>query len=164
MWLDYESCELEELVAKKSGKKYTAYALRGTKRGYNGAADEPYLKPLFENSVIAVKEKGMWRYGVSAVQYLQKACKAGDLLDLKFDRSCTPPELTSIENKSQNVPAYEPLTDEQLAELQSTNVAPAAQPAPAQYNTQAPAPGLGQSIPAQHGQAVQPARHPQIPF
>jgi hypothetical protein len=154
MWIEFKSCNFEELISKK-GTPYSAYALRGTKRGYRGAPDEEYVRPIFENTAITIIEKGIARPGMSAVQFLQKAVKVGDLIELKFDRSKTPPELVSIQNKSTDTPVYEPLTEEEAMRLA------AQQQEAATHATQAPAPGYAQNevAPTAATQPPVPGRH-----
>lgn len=149
MWIIYESCNLEEMVGKISGKKYTAYALRGMKKGFGDAPDTPYLKPVFENQACSVKEQGVWRDGISIVQYLNKACKPGELLELRFDRSGPPPfDILSIEKKvlgqtnPEDLPTYEPLTPEQAAAMRTQQ-----QQTEATQPVQAPAPAPTQHAP-----------------
>lgn len=135
MWIVYDTCKLEDLESK-AGNKYTAYALRGTKKGYKGEPDAPYIKPLFENSMVTVIEKGVARPNQSIVGFIHAMCNPGDTLELRFDRSGGMPELATIENKSNFKPEYKPLTDEQVADMQAAQaMANAPAPAPVQQTT-----------------------------
>ena len=122
-WIIFDSIDFEQNRKSKAGKPYDCYVLRGIKKGFDGAADEPYEKIFFENSATSIIEKGVVRPNVSIVQFLQKGCNPGDTISIKNVRRSGRWELESIENKtaakSGTAADYEPLTNEQLEQLRS---------------------------------------------
>jgi len=106
--------------------------MKGIKKGYDNAPDEPYEKVFFDNSATTVIEKGVARPGISIVQFLQKACKPGDTICIKNVRKQGRWELESIENKTTSKGGfavdYEPLSNEEAALMQSQQMQPVADP------------------------------------
>lgn len=117
MWLTFESIEEKKNMPARNGKTYDAWVLSGIKRGYEGSPDEPWSKVIFPQTAVAIREKGVLRRNQSLLQYLQKACKPGDTLIIKSEKDGKFWRIVSIENRNENVPTYEPLTDEQAAVL-----------------------------------------------
>jgi len=115
-WITFESIEFNPKCVSKKGTTFAGYVMKGVKRGFDGAADEPYSKFFFDNSATTVIEKGIERPNVSIVQFLQKACASGDTLVFKNVRRGGKWELESVENRTLTNTAsdYEPLTDEEL--------------------------------------------------
>lgn len=117
MWITFQSIEEKKNIPSRNGKTYDAWILSGIKRGYDGEPDAPYEKIIFPETAVAVREKGVVRRNQSLLQYLQKACKPGDTLIIKSEKDGKFWRVVSIENRNDNVPSYEPLTDEQAAML-----------------------------------------------
>lgn len=120
-WVVYEKLEFEPELTGRSGKKYSGWKLYGLKKGYGSMPDMPYEKTLFDNSTTTVIEKGVKRPNLSIVEFIKKACKPGDLIDIKNQRRGQFWEIVSIENIAgkNTTGTYEPLTDEQADRLRS---------------------------------------------
>ena len=106
-------------MVSRQGKKFDGWVIHGTKKGFQETPDEPYTKTIFDNQSITVVEKGVVRRGQSLLQFLQKAVKPGDTLSIQSERDGKFWRWTKIENRSQENPSYEPLTDEQADLLRS---------------------------------------------
>ena len=119
MWLVFEGIEEKKDMVSRQGKKFDGWVIHGTKRGFQETPDEPYTKTIFDNQSITVVEKGVVRRGQSLLQFLQKAVKPGDTLSIQSERDGKFWRWTKIENRSQENPSYEPLTDEQADMLRS---------------------------------------------
>lgn len=113
MWITFQGIEEKKGIPSRNGGTYDAWVMTGIKRGFNDAPDEPYTKVLFDTTTVAVKEKGVTRPGQSLLQFLQKACNAGDTLVVKSEREGKFWRWSVIENRSGVKPSYTPLTDEQ---------------------------------------------------
>ena len=124
MWLVFEGIEEKKDMVSRQGKKFDGWVIHGTKKGFQETPDEPYTKTIFDNQSITVVEKGVVRRGQSLLQFLQKAVKPGDTLSIQSERDGKFWRWTKIENRSQENPSYEPLTDEQ-ADLLSSAQKPA---------------------------------------
>ena len=130
MWVIYQGIEERKNMVSQAGNKFDCFVLQGIKKGYNGEPDKPYEKILFPNTTITVIERGLLRNGMSLLQFLQKACKPGDLLIVKSERDRNGTwRWTQIEKKDDSMPTYEPLSDEDFNKL-STVAAPAVSAAP----------------------------------
>lgn len=151
MWVIYESMEKKELTSK-AGKPYVAWSFEGTKKGMKskGEPDTPYQRSFFDNQLVTVIEKGVVRPNVPVVQFIQKACKPGDQIELKFDRSGTMPVLTTVRNMSDDVPVYEPLSDEEATQLLASQNSGGSAVAPGANQSAVPSMGNGAVAPAQH--------------
>lgn len=119
MWLVFEGIEEKKDMVSRQGKKFDGWVIHGTKKGFQETPDEPYTKTIFDNQSITVVEKGVVRRGQSLLQFLQKAVKPGDTLSIQSERDGKFWRWTKIENRSQENPSYEPLTDEQADLLRS---------------------------------------------
>ena len=119
MWLVFEGIEEKKDMVSRQGKKFDGWVIHGTKTGFQETPDEPYTKTIFDNQSITVVEKGVVRRGQSLLQFLQKAVKPGDTLSIQSERDGKFWRWTKIENRSQENPSYEPLTDEQADLLRS---------------------------------------------
>ena len=119
MWLVFEGIEEKKDMVSRQGKKFDGWVIHGTKMGFQETPDEPYTKTIFDNQSITVVEKGVVRRGQSLLQFLQKAVKPGDTLSIQSERDGKFWRWTKIENRSQENPSYEPLTDEQADLLRS---------------------------------------------
>ena len=119
MWLVFEGIEEKKDMVSRQGKKFDGWVIHGTKKGFQETPDEPYTKTIFDNQSITVVEKGVVRRGQSLLQFLQKAVKPGDTLSIQSERDGKFWRWTKIENRSQENPSYEPLTDEQADMLRS---------------------------------------------
>ena len=119
MWLVFEGIEEKKDMVSRQGKKFDGWVIHGTKKGFQETPDEPYTKTIFDNQSITVVEKGVVRRGQSLLQFLQKAVKPGDTLSIRSERDGKFWRWTKIENRSQENPSYEPLTDEQADLLRS---------------------------------------------
>ena len=119
MWLVFEGIEEKKDMVSRQGKKFDGWVIHGTKKGFQETPDEPYTKTIFDNQSITVVEKGVVRRGQSLLQFLQKAVKPGDTLSIQSERDGKFWRWTKIENRSQEKPSYEPLTDEQADLLRS---------------------------------------------
>ena len=110
-WITFESIEKKDDLVSKAGNKYSAWVLRGTKRGYKADPDTQYEKILFENRAVTVIEKGIERPGISIVQFFLNGCKPGDLVILKSVQKNGRWEIESVENRAYTNAAadYEPL-------------------------------------------------------
>ena len=113
MWIIYQGVEERKGVLSQSGKPYDCWVMSGIKKGFGqNDEDKPYEKVLFDSTAITVIEKGLNRNGMSLLQFLQKACKPGDLLVVKSERDRNGIwRWTQIENKTVDLPTYEPLPD-----------------------------------------------------
>ena len=130
MWVIYQGVEERKNMVSNAGNKFDCFVLHGIKKGYQGEPDKPYEKILFPSTAITVVERGLLRNGMSLLQFLQKACQPGDLLDVKSERDRNGTwRWTQIEKKGDNIPTYEPLSDEDFSKL-STVAAPAVSAAP----------------------------------
>lgn len=119
-WITFNSIELEKDRVSKTGKKYDCYVMRGTKKGFPPAEDEPYEKIFFDNSTAPILERGVLRPGISIVSFLQHGCKPGDMIKIKNVRRGATWEIESIENmttsKGGAAKEYTPMTDEEADE------------------------------------------------
>lgn len=119
MWLKFDSIDYRENLEGQSGKKYSAWVVSGTKKGFKGEPDQPYTKVLFENQTITVIERGITRPGQSVVQFFQKAAKPGDVFDIKSERDGKFWKWITITKLEDNNPTYTPLTDEEVQRIQA---------------------------------------------
>ena len=119
MWLEFEKLEEKKGMVGRSGKKFDGWVLHGTKKGFQEDPDAPYTKTIFDSQVITVVEKGVTRRNQSLLQYLQKAVKPGDTLNITSERDGKFWRWSKIENRSSERPSYEPLTDDQADYLRS---------------------------------------------
>ena len=115
-WITFDSIEFKDNLVSKAGTPFSAYILKGTKRGFAGEEDKPFEKILFEGRPVTVIEQGIARPGISVVQFFQKACKPGDLVIMKSIRKGTRWELESVEKgrTSGGAADYVPLTEEHV--------------------------------------------------
>ena len=126
MWIIFDKIEERNDLVSKAGKNYTGFILSGTKKGFEGTADEPYEKVFFDTQTATVIEKGVSRPGKSIVQFFQKACKAGDMLVIRNEKDGKNWRIVSIENISGKKPSYEPLPEDYEVEeaVQPTEAKP----------------------------------------
>ena len=122
-WITFNSIEFDKDRVSKAGKKYDCYVLRGTKKGFSPAEDEPYEKIFFENSTAPILEKGVLRQGISIVSWLTNAVKPGDMIKIKNVRRGANWEIESLENittsKGGNAKEYTEMSDDEVAEAHS---------------------------------------------
>lgn len=126
MWFIFDSIEKVDNLVAKSGKKYSAYVLKGEKKGMDDEPNTPYEKKLFDNTACTVIERGIERPNCSAVQFFQKAVNPGDIVVVKFKRrSTTMWDIDSLQKLGDraDVPTYEPLTDTEVALLAKAEAA-----------------------------------------
>lgn len=126
MWFIFESIEYKPNLIAKSGATYSAYVLKGEKKGFDKEPNTPYEKKIFDNTATTVIEKGIERPNCSVVQFFQKAVKPGDTVIVKFvRRGTTMWDIASLEKLEyrNDVPTYEPLTEEQASALKSNGIA-----------------------------------------
>lgn len=114
-WIIFDKIEYQENLKSKAGTPYSAYVLTGTKKGYDGAPDEPYRKVMFETTPTTIIEGEIERPGISMVSFFQNACKQGDTVILKNVRKAKGWEIVSLENlrlsKGASAKPYTPLTE-----------------------------------------------------
>lgn len=113
MWLIFDSLEHKTDLISRKGTTYSAYVLKGTKKGMAEKPDEPYEKILFETTACDVIEKGITRPNCSVIQFFQKAVKPGDTVVMKMVKGSGPNmwNIESLENLRTKIPTYEPLPD-----------------------------------------------------
>lgn len=118
MWFQFESLSYEEGRTGKTGTKYNAWVMRGLKKGFGGDPDTPYEKVLFDNVASTIIEHGIARPNQSVLQFFQKAVAPGDIVKIKYVRNGTRWDFDTLEPLTKTVPTYEPLTPEQITQLQ----------------------------------------------
>lgn len=126
MWFIFDSIELKNDLVSRAGRPFTGYVLKGERKGFNKEPNTPYEKILFDNTATTVIEKGIERPNCSIVQFFQKACSPGDIVIIKFvRRGGNMWDIASVEKlgERQDLPTYEPLTEEQEKALKSQGVA-----------------------------------------
>lgn len=113
MWVEFDKIEFQDNLRSRSGSEYSAWVATGTKQAYKDVPAAPWRKVFFENQATTVVERGMPRPGCSIVQFLKKGVSKGDILVIKSERDGpTFWRIVSMENKSRNMPSYEPLPEE----------------------------------------------------
>ena len=126
MWFIFDSIEHRTDLVARSGNTFSAYVLKGQRKGYDKEPDTPYEKKLFETSSCTVIEDGIERPNCSTVQFFQKACVPGDIVIIKFvRRNGSMWDISTVEklsNSKSNIPTYEPLTEEQKLALKSHGI------------------------------------------
>lgn len=113
MWFIFDSIEQRDDLKSRAGRTYSAYILKGERKGYGDEPNTPYEKVLFETSACTVIEHGQHRPNCSVVQFFQKAVNKGDTVIIKFVRGKAPNmwDIESLENLQGNLPTYEPLNN-----------------------------------------------------
>ncbi len=113
MWYIHDKIEYrDDLVSKRTGSKYGAWVISGTKKGFQDTPDEPYERKFFDSSTATIIEKGVERPNLSVVQFFQKAVKPGDTIKIKYVRRGNGWDIDTMENISGQAPTYEPLPDD----------------------------------------------------
>lgn len=131
MWVKFEDIKFVEGMMSKDGKSYSGWVASGIKKGYGEEPDKEWQKTFFDNSTCTIIEKGILRPGLSIVQFLQRGVKPGDTVEIKSEKDGRFWRIVSMENISNRVAEYTPLTDEQIAHAQVSSAALAQPAAPA---------------------------------
>ncbi len=126
MWLKFESIEKKnDLVSKKTGTTYSAYIVKGIKRGFQEEPDQPWEKIFFDGSVTTTIEHGIPRNNQSVVGFFTKAVKPGDTVVIKHERAKGRQgwDVVSLEKagdmQQDSTVTYEPLTEEQALQIKN---------------------------------------------
>lgn len=128
MWVKFDNIKFVEGMQSKNGTTYSGWVASGIKKGYGEEPDSEWQKTFFDNSTCTIIEKGILRPGLSIVQFLQRGVKPGDTVEIKSEKDGRFWRIVSMENISNRVAEYTPLTDEQIAQAQVSSAA-LAQPA-----------------------------------
>lgn len=104
MWLIFENIEHRSDLVSNKGNKYSANLMTATKKGWDGAEDEPYSKPFFDDAFCTViSRNGAREAEMNAVEFFE-ACEPGDTVVMKQKQEgANKWKLVSLQNKTRDV-------------------------------------------------------------
>lgn len=116
MWYIHESITHKTDLVSKAGKTYSAFILKGEKKGFPvGSPNEPYERIILPSTSATVIEHGIQRPNISVADYFMKAVKPGEMIEIKFNRTSKGADIVSVENiTNRTATAYTPLSEQEV--------------------------------------------------